>query len=295
MEERQTKIEVGKGLEESRLNTEFIDMLRKYSTPALIVLAVVIGGYALWTRYAEHRKRSLDTALVELDEAEIGANPKALLAIAQDHAGRGAVPLRARLDAADLHLRAARTGVPSGAKLEVDGSLPKDTPALTPAQRESELNEAESLYKAVVSGADSTLGQRLLAWNGLMGLAAVEESRGQYDSAKANYTRVATEAKELGFDVTASVAQHRIDTLDALKNAPTLLQNAQLHASITPVEKPITLPMSDIQMKTSSGQIITPGANTNMIPLTVGPDGKPIAPPPAPGATPPVPAPAPKP
>lgn len=287
MEKRQQEIREGAGLEESRLNTEFIDLLKKYSTPALLILAVVVGGYALYTRWEQRQAAAMDTAASELDAALESQNPANLVGVANDHSSRGALPLLARLGAADVHLDAGRTGIPVGTRLDATGNLPADAKLLTDDERKSELAKAKEQYQLVLDGANSTTGQRLAAINALFGLSAVAESTGDFEAARSNYAKAIDYAKSANVPELANVAQNRIDTLDKLKSSAPLLSNAQLHTSIKPPEAPITLPMTNIQAKDASGNPIQlpPG----VMPIQVNPDGT------ATQSAPPIPIPAPTP
>lgn len=296
LEERQRQIREGAGLEESRLNTEFIEWLKKYSTPVLLVVAVVAGGYALYHRYKRDQALKMDAATVELEAALTAASPTNLLAVASDHASRGAVPLIAKLSAADLHLDAFRTGVPAGIMLKPDGGLPDGTSLLSEADRQSELTKAAELYQAVLDGTDSTTGQQLAAVNAAMGLSAVAESKGDFDKARQNYTLAADKAKNIGFTDLAALAQKRIESLDSIKTLPKLPATSELHASLRPVEQPTTTPLSNIQLKDANGNPI----NMSPTPMPAPATTPAPAPAPAPAAAPtpapaPAPAPAPKP
>lgn len=306
LEERQQQIKEGAGLEESRLNQDIIELLKKVSTPLLVIVAVVVGGYALYQRYERSVAEGMDKAAVELDAALDAQNPTNLVAVANDNKSRGGLPLLARLGAADLHLDAFRSGIPVGTKMGPMGDLPAETKFLTDEQRQAELAKAEEQYKAVLDNASSATGQRLAAVNALFGLSAVAESKGNVEGARGYYTQALGIAKALGLKELEAAAQKRLDTLDSVKNPPRLLANSQLHASIKPPEAPMTIPMTGLQAKDAQGNPIQiPGA----IPLQITPDGKATpagappapatpgtAPTPAPAAAPaPAPAPAPKP
>src|SRR5437868_5931135 len=97
MEDRQKQIREGAGLEESRLNTEFIDFLKKYSTPILVVIAVAAGGYAGFNYLQKQRDLARDHAFVQFEAALGSHNPKSLTAVADENSSRGAVAPMARL------------------------------------------------------------------------------------------------------------------------------------------------------------------------------------------------------
>src|SRR3954465_10647401 len=85
MEERQRQIREGAGLEESRLNTEFIEMMKKWGPHLMMGLAILAGLYVLYTKYEEYTARKADTAWADLDAAEVAASPDVLVQLAADH------------------------------------------------------------------------------------------------------------------------------------------------------------------------------------------------------------------
>jgi tetratricopeptide (TPR) repeat protein len=292
LEERQKQIREGAGLEESRLNTEFIEWLKKYSTPVLLIIAVVAGGYALWTRYQRDQAIKMDTAAVELEAALEAANPVTLAAVAADHSSRGGLPLLAKLAAADLHMDAFRTGVPAGVTLTPSGDFPEGSKLLTDEERQGQLAKASEFYQSIIDGANSTTGQQLAAVNAAIGLSAVAESKGDFDKARQMYTAAAEKAKKIGFTDLATLAEKRVESLDSIKNAPKLPATSELHASLRPAPQPTTTttPMSNIQFKDAAGNPI----NLNATP-TPAPAITPAVVPTQPATTEPAPAPAPKP
>src|SRR5262245_7049428 len=99
MDERQAQIREGAGLDEARLNVEFIEFLKKWSTPLLVIIALVALGYFGLQKLREARHAALTTAFTQLDAARTSGNPSGLLAVADEHNGQGAVPEIARLQA----------------------------------------------------------------------------------------------------------------------------------------------------------------------------------------------------
>jgi hypothetical protein len=296
LEERQKQIVEGAGREESRLNTEMIDWLKKWGSPLLFIVALGFGAYALYTRYTASQARALDVAFSELTAASTALNPTNLAAVASDHAGRGAVPLMAKLEAADIHLQGFRTGVRSGTKLEPGGALPADEKPLTDDERRAELAKAESLYASVVELAGSARGQRVLAINGHFGLASVAESRGELDKARTIYGKIAAEAKALDIKGLATIAENRASSLDKLPTEIKLLAAAELPGATASGVAPIISPMQNIQAQTSGGQMIQVGPDGQMqiVPASPATPTTPVTPAPTPApATPAAPAPTP--
>lgn len=318
MEERQRQIREGAGLEESRLNVEFIEFLKKFSTPLLMAVVVISGGYFAWNRYKIREERLTDDAFAQLDAAVEAKNPVTLLRVA-DEVNRGPIPLLARLTAADLHLDASRTGVPIGVTLEAKGELPKDTAPLTDEQRADELRKAADLYQQVLDGASNRGGHLELALVALHGLAACAESRGDLDAARGFYDRVIERAKATNRAEWATRAEKLKATLDELSVAPRLYKTAELPAAAQAAQ-PFTSDMQNIQFKSSTGKTMRMGPDGTLIevedpnaaapempssPVETSPGSTPTSPPApappeggsgeAPATTPPAPVPSPAP
>lgn len=260
MEERQRQIKEGAGLEESRLNTEFIEMMKKWGPHLITVVAILAGLWAArdwWNRKVEARA---DDAFSSLEKAiprdNTPLNPSVFERIAEDHPTGTAVPLEARSLAAGVHLEAARTGVPIGEKLGTDNKLPEGKNFLTAEEKKAELTKAEALYTAIVAGADSSMGQTNIAIGALTGLAAIAEDRGEFDKAKDFYQKASAKAAEKKLDQLQAIIKKRIDTLDTLKNPPRLYASSELPGG---GEKPIVAPMGGVIGKTDSGETIQLG------------------------------------
>lgn len=273
MENRSTKIgpiREGAGLEESRLNTEFIDFLKKFSTPLLICIAVIAGGYFLYNYNKRQRELSTDDAWAQFDAAEKSGSPASLLRVADEHDAT-AVEYLARLKTADVHLDASRTGVPIGTVRESSGELPKDTQPLTAEQKSDELKTAEGLYKAVFDEVADRPEKTPFALNALSGLAACAESKGELETAKGYYQQIIDRAKAVGFDAWAKRAEEFKNSVDKLKDSPRLYAQAELPAAAAAIQ-PFTSGMSDIKVKTSTGETLTVGADGQLKKL----DGSPV-------------------
>ncbi len=268
MEERQRQIKEGAGLEESRLNTEFIEMMKKWGPHLITVVAILAGLWAArdwWNRRVESRA---DDAFASLEKAiprdGTPLNPTVFERIAEDHPSGTAVPLEARSLAAGVHLEAARTGVPIGEKLNADNKLPEGKNFLTAEEKKAELAKAETLYTAVVAGADTSLGQTNIAIGALTGLAAIAEDRGEFDKAKDFYQKASAKAADKKLDQLQAIIKKRMDTLETLKNPPRLYASSELPGG---GEKPIVAPFGSIMGRTESGETIQLGGP--------GADGKP--------------------
>jgi hypothetical protein len=216
MEERQTKITEGAGLEESRLNKEFIDFLQRWSTPVLLVIALIAVGYIGYQRLQQARIDKVNNAFVELEAAlsTTNPNPRVLEDVAASFSSTRAVPHIASLAAADEYLRAARVGIAPGAQLRPDGTVePSDL--LSDEQRTRYLAEAERLYTGVLNATHAQHGMAIHAISAAYGLAAVAESQSppQLDVARGHYERIIAIAERAAYDQHARNARQRIETL----------------------------------------------------------------------------------
>lgn len=294
MEDRQRQIKEGAGLEESRLNKEFIEMLSKWGPYFFIGVAILAGGYALYQKYERDQATARDTAYVSLNAASIAQNPDTLAEIARESSGT-AIPLISAMAAADIHLSAARTGIPIGEKLGQDGKLPEGKAFLTDEQRAQELAKAEELYKLVVGKGNGSAGQESFVISSLTGLASISEDRGKVDEATNYYNQAIAKAEALKFTHLAGTLKERLASLPKLNAAPKLLTNAELPGA-GPVN-PTIVPLNNFTATTTDGSTLSVPPPTLTAPgnTTITPP-QPISITPAPAPTPtPAPAPAPAP
>lgn len=229
MEERQTQIREAAGLEEAKLNVEFIDFLRRWSTPAMGLIALVALGFVVSARIDKSRAASVDRAFDEFAAAtsQANVNPETLKTLASENAGIRGIPLMAEMEAADIYLDAGRTGVKVGAKRDQSGAVAADE-IMTEEQRVAALADAEKLYQKILDKTGTDKKKAIHALGAAYGLAAVAECRGNMDAAKASYERAATIAENAGFKPQAAVAKKRIENLPKLSEAPKLLSSADL-------------------------------------------------------------------
>jgi len=224
MDERQTHIKEGAGLEESRLNVEFIEFLRKWSTPVLFVIAAVLLGFVVFQRLEQSRLARVDEAFVDLESA---SSPDSLRSVAEDYDGVRAVGVLARLEAADLYLSSVRRGVKAGAEITVGGEVANEDDLLDDATRDLYLTRAEELFSDVLQKARGKESWALHEVNALFGLAAVSESRSDTEAARGHYRAASDAAESAGFMPLSRVAQHRLDSLADLE-MPKLYARAEI-------------------------------------------------------------------
>lgn len=251
MDKRQQQIREQAGLAESKLNVEFIDFLRKWSTPFLLVVVAAALGFVFYQRVQQARTVKVDNAFRELSTVATsrGVSPEALKAIADSYGGVGAVSTLARIKAADAYLQAVRQQMKLGAATNPDGTVPAED-VLTEADRTSYLAEAESLYQGVLDANAPTVGTSIHAIGAAYGLAAVAETRGEADKAKAAYERVIQLADRAGYLDHVELARKRIADLPTLSR-PRLFAQAELPkppAPPAPIAPPASLEPSPVQV-----------------------------------------------
>lgn len=301
LDERQQQIKEGAGLEESRLNVEFIDWLRRWSTPLLVVIAVVVLSYVLYERWQLSQKAGVDRAFTQLDAITESQNPspESLKALADEFSGIRAVPHLARLAAADLYLQAARRGVRVGANLGQDGALADAGDLLTDEQRKAVLSDAEALYNRVLSDTGGDRDEAQHAINAAYGLAAVAECRADPAVAATFYKRVVDLAQAKGFKAHVDIATRRMASLPNLE-MPALYAAADLPKLpwADELNPPPPGPLPELPESGSQPTPLDPAQDPGAAPATppttpTTPD--PGAPPPANPEETPAPAPAPAP
>lgn len=231
MDERQAQIREGAGLDEARLNMEFIDFLKKWSTPVLVIVALIALGYFGLQKRREMRVAALSAAFAQLDAARDAGNPTGLLAVADDHRGQAAVAEIAELAAADIYLASYRSGVRPGGRIDGAG-VPEDAADLLPEEeRLQQLGKAADMYQRVVT---ATTGKPQMVQHtigALYGLAAVAESRSEFDAARRHYDAIETLARNSDLPEHVEIAKGRLETLGALATLPRLYAKSEIPQS----------------------------------------------------------------
>lgn len=231
MDERQTKIREGAGLEESRINTDLIDFLNKWSSPVLIVIGLIGLGWA-GLRYLERTKvAELNNAFAAYEGAVSGGSPSpaSLRNIAGEYSGTGAVAELALLKAVDVYLQAAISGIEPGAEIDSATGRPVQVDdALDAEGVRGYLSQARDLSRQVAESTGGESGRELIRVQALMRLGAAEEGLGSMDAAKAGYTSAAITARESGLPELAVLAENRAAAVDTLDTAIVLPSQASL-------------------------------------------------------------------
>lgn len=279
MDERQAQIRERAGLEESKLNVEFIDWLRKWGTPLLFVVLIIFAGYGLYNRLQQRQKTTADAAFREYEAATAAGNssPDALLTIAAEYNGVGSVAELSRLKAADAYLDSATRGVRPGATVNSEGKIENAEDVLTQEDKDRNLNKAAELFQQVFEQTSGSAPKVMFAINALHGLAAVAETKGDLEKAKGYYEQVIAKSGTQ-YPTQAAIAKLRIDQLPDLAKVAAILPKDQLPS----IPKP--LPPAPPPTPPSAPTAVTPGeaATPSTPPPATGPvDSKPADPKPA--------------
>ena len=239
---RTQEIKEGAGLDESRLNQEFIDALRKWSSPILFVLAGLMGLWALNQHLDRRENERINTAFLEFSQIAESSNPSpaSLRALASEYEGVGSIATLARMTEADLYMTAVTTGLMPGAELDpITGEVQNAEDIVTDDSRATLLSDAESIYRRVLSDVGDSKDKGTLAMGAMFGLASIAEARGDADAARASYAEIEAKAEQIGFPEYAGVARDRAANVDEILAAgplPTQSDLPQPEAPEAPVD-----------------------------------------------------------
>lgn len=221
MDKRLDQIKEGAGLEESRINEELVEFLKKHSDKfTLIILLVAVGivGQKWWHSYQINAEN--DAWADYTTAAELG--PQNLIEVANKYDGRVGLRLQALLDAADQYLNFVRLGLAEVAAMDAmnrpevlwQGETAEQD-RLTDEQRAEYLAAADELYARVVELAGADPARRLFVIEGLYGRAAVAEEKREFETSAGFYGEVKAQAEGL-YPLHVQLAQQRLETLESL-------------------------------------------------------------------------------
>ncbi len=234
MEERQKQIQVGAGLQESRLNTDLILWLEKYGWPVLTVVLIGAVIYFGWVRLQAWRDDRVDRAFEQYQAARgtlgpdgvLQGSPDGLLRVAEEHAGKGSVAALARLDAAEIYLGAARRGLRAG--VDINAFIDEDV--LKPEQVDELVKQAQGIFQRVADDTASNEDFSVLNVRALWGVASSAISLGDAERAKTALNAIVEKTTKMGFPEEAGEAKRRMEALPRLMIPVMLLSDAALPA-----------------------------------------------------------------
>lgn len=245
MDQRQQKVQVGAGLQESRLNTEFIAFLEKYGTRALYIILVVVLAYVGWQRWTRWQAAKLDQAFVALNAAMESRNPDNLMRVSADHRGQGSVWIVANLAAADQYLDAVRRGLAPGANL----FTPAETDRLTETQQQEMLVRANGILQEVIDSVGTSKGHVLFAQAARWGLVTVAIANNDEAKARKLLNEYIDTADTAGLKAQAEIGRARLNALPGFLAPKAVYAEAELPASARPFR-----PASPFSVQGGTGQ-----------------------------------------
>lgn len=210
-------------LTDSRLNYEFVDWLKTKGLNWLLAILLVICAYLAWDLWSRREADRRDQAWADLTAATM---PEALEAVAGDHEEIDSVSSLALLSAGDVYLSSVRTGLRPGLTAADENS------ALDAEGRTEMLDNADRLYAEVIERNEGTDGfaTKPITISALYGRAAVAESRGDVEEARASLKHIARIAMP-EYPGVATQAEARIEDLDEV----TSIGELPTSAAIAPV------------------------------------------------------------
>jgi hypothetical protein len=223
VDKRLDQIKEGAGLEESRINEELVEFLKKHSdkfTLVILIAAIAIVGQK-WLH--QYQVGARNDAWAEYSEAAI-IGPQNLVDVARKHDGRPGLRLQALSDAADMYLDFVRLDLKEVVAINamtqpgaIWSTQYTEADKLNADEREAYLKAADDLYAQVIDEAGADESKRLFVLSGLFGRAAVAEERGEVAVAEDLYERIKAEAGDL-FPVLAAQAELRLASVGDLSS-----------------------------------------------------------------------------
>lgn len=242
MDDRQRQVQVGAGLQESNINQEFIDFLKKWGDWFLYGLLVVVALYAgsiWWGNYqrSQHNEAYMQYVSargVKSTDGVLNGSPDNLLRVAEEWSGRGSVEELATLDAAQIYLACARRGIAPGGSV----TDPSEEDVLSETERDEMYRRAKGLFERVVAMTAGKEEKALLEIRAQFGLAAAATSLLEFDEARAALERAAELSKEAGFLDKEAQAERELKKLAELGEPMPVYAAAELPEQMRPAPAP---------------------------------------------------------
>jgi hypothetical protein len=286
-----TQIRERAGLEESRINQEFVDFLRSpWFTAFCVLLCIVAVVYAGRGQLKKREDARVAQAFSELNSATGTENPSpaSLERVAEEFGTVRGVGMLATLAAADAHMNVVRLGIKPSATLSPDGTIASADDALTEEERASHLQQAETQYKSVLTQVQGDKGKLLQSLSATYGLAAVAECRRDAEAATKYYQQIEEMTKGGPFDVHGEIARERLAKLATFASADSakLISKSSIPWAFPPapkVEIPAAIPTGPAGPQAPEGAALAPAteapkADPAAVPTTEAPASTPAAP-----------------
>lgn len=253
----QQQVQVGAGLQESRLNTELIEWLEKWGTWILTGLLIVVLVYVGWGRLKQWQLAKHDRAFAAYVAARgtpgpddvLTGSPESLLRVVQEHGNAGSIRDLAKLDAAEIYLGAARRGIAPGGNL----LAPAEGDILGEQQTRDMFTTSLGLFEEVVAQTRGNADKQLIQARALFGVAAAAASIEQWEKAQSVYDQVIDLAASAGLPDLAARAERHKRSLDLWREPIALYPESELPESMRPVVRQPANPFGQMTMPVRMG------------------------------------------
>jgi len=229
VDERLKDIREGAGLDESRLNEDFLRWLSTWGNRLLWLALIALGLYVGNQYWKKMQRARVDRAFSQFEQAlAIDPTPDGLLAVAHEFSGTRGVAHMATLNAADLYLRGVRQGLTFNATVDADGQVLTEDDLLSDEDRAVYLDQADTLYRQVFDDTSGRASEAIHAISAGFGLAAVAETREDLQSARSWYEKIESIAQDNGLSEAGEKARAFAARLETLGEVPRLYRQADL-------------------------------------------------------------------
>jgi hypothetical protein len=237
MDERQAQVKQGAGLEEGRINQEFVDVLQKWSTPVLLLLTAAAALWWGWQRLEQMRYDTRDQAFSQLADALVGnsVNPVVLEQIASDYGSVPDVVILAKQSAGSAYVASIIRGVTTDVIVNDDGTIDEQW-LLDDDAKARYAQRARRLFNDVIEMTAGENARAVVAMNAAYGLAALAETEGNTEDAVSWYNRAAEFAQAGNYELQAALAASRAASAPGL--ATVQLYNEDQLARLPEPERP---------------------------------------------------------
>ncbi len=212
MDKRHTEIVAGAGLEESRINTDLVDFLKRWGSPILITVLVLALGYRGFIFLETRKIQRLDSAYLEFEAASVAGQPVALVQVAEDWRSVPVVSALARLHAADRYILAFTAELKPGGVAGAAEDRPSEN------ERAGYLDQAERLYRAVADELRTKPEHAYLHLHALSGVSSVQASRGEFEAAISSLRDAISRARDAKLSGLAEAYEARLERLETRPN-----------------------------------------------------------------------------
>lgn len=207
--------------------THFWPWCKKHGPNTLLVILIFVSIYVGVQWYRTRHVRALTEAWSAYNIAVADRQAKSLERVARDYEDMPALRSMALLNAADMLLGQVVFGRRDTEEQNADESV----------SRRSDLERAGLLYKQVIDGGEPVL----MVLNAHFGLAAVQETVGEFGLAQEQYAAAAKFARQSGYEAVAERAEFAATGVDRLSRPVVLAPSRQL-GELTPAGPPAPAP-----------------------------------------------------